>query len=127
MCVCLACLFNLQAPAPALDPKARLRANVKLECDRYLDSATTPCAKFSPTKNPKEALVWWAKHRALFPNVARAARKWLSVQATSAPAERVFSLMKRVFEARRNLDPVQIAHQVFQRMNSHFLRKRDRS
>jgi hypothetical protein len=39
-----------------------------------------------------DPLVWWRGMKDRFPRVARAARKWLSVTATSTPSERVFSI-----------------------------------
>ena len=36
-------------------------------------------------------LQWWAKHAPVFPKLAKVARRFLSVQATSAASERVFS------------------------------------
>ena len=39
-----------------------------------------------------DAIEWWRKNRTRYPNVALAARKWLSVTGTSTPSERVFSI-----------------------------------
>ena len=41
---------------------------------------------------------WWARHERTLPNWPAVVRKWLLlVQPSSAPAERVFSLMKHFF------------------------------
>jgi len=47
-------------------------------------------------------LMWWKAKRFNFPNVARVARKWLSVPATSNPSERVFSIRGLVDTAKRS-------------------------
>jgi hypothetical protein len=38
-----------------------------------------------------DALEWWKRHSDEYPNLARIARDYLAIPATSAPAERVFS------------------------------------
>mgnify|MGYP001807871365 CR=1 FL=1 len=53
-----------------------------------------------------EPLLWWKKNGHQWPNVARAARDYLAVQATSAPIERVWSHMRQqVSEFRHQLEP----------------------
>ena len=47
-------------------------------------------------------LVWWAQNQKSFPLVAKVARKFLCIPATSASSERVFSVAGRVIEKRRN-------------------------
>jgi hypothetical protein len=42
-----------------------------------------------------DALEWWRRKAAEYPSVARIARKYLAIQASSAPSERVFSCAKR--------------------------------
>jgi hAT family C-terminal dimerisation region len=53
-------------------------------------------------QNPKP-LNWWSVNRMKHPLVAKAARKWLSVPATSTPSERVFSICGIVDAAKRAL------------------------
>ena len=50
--------------------------------------------------NPKP-LKWWSVNNTKYPLVAKAARKWLSVPATSTPSERVFSICGIVDTAKR--------------------------
>ena len=53
-----------------------------------------------------DPLEWWRKNQVAFPILARLARIYLAVQATSAPSERVFSLASRVISSRRgSMDP----------------------
>ena len=52
--------------------------------------------------NDIDPLMWWKEKRLNFPNVARVARKWLSVPATSTPSERVFSICGLVDTAKRS-------------------------
>ena len=49
-----------------------------------------------------DPLVWWRDNRLKYPHVALAARKWLSVTATSTPSERVFSICGVVDIAKRS-------------------------
>ncbi len=56
----------------------------ELEC--YLDPICTPIADDSV--NPFE---WWAVWKTQFPNVAKLARKYLSISGSSVPSERLFS------------------------------------
>ena len=49
-----------------------------------------------------DPLVWWRDNRLKYPHVALAARKWLSVTATSTPSERVFSICGVVDTAKRS-------------------------
>ena len=44
---------------------------------------------------------WWRDRRESYPYLSRLARKYLSVQATSTPAERVMSSMGIVLEKKR--------------------------
>jgi hypothetical protein len=53
-----------------------------------------------------DPLLWWKQHQAMFPILARLARFYLAVQATSAPSERIFSVASRLIANRRTrLDP----------------------
>ena len=53
-----------------------------------------------------DPLKWWKQNQGHFPILARLARVYLAVQATSAPSERVFSVASRLIAARRTrLDP----------------------
>ena len=62
---------------------------------------------------------WWRTHKALFPVLSRVARKFLSVPATSAPVERVWSTAGSIVTKRRarlsdeNLDVIVFLHENF--------------
>ena len=104
-----------------INPKDIFEANVHLEIDRYLNDNLTPPIQFQPVKAPRAGLDWWRANRLVFPNVCRAMTKWLSVQATSAASERVFSVVKINATARCNIDAVHLSNIVFQRMNAKFM------
>ena len=46
-------------------------------------------------------LEWWAKNSKLFPNLARMARQFLGVPASSATVERLFSVVGMDFAGKR--------------------------
>ena len=53
-----------------------------------------------------DPLQWWKQNQGLFPILARLAKVYLAVQATSAPSEWVFSIASRLIAGRRTrLDP----------------------
>jgi len=54
------------------------------------------------SRNVKSELLWWKENHIRFPNVARVARKWLGVVATSTPSERVFSICGVADTAKRS-------------------------
>lgn len=54
------------------------------------------------TLDVKSELLWWKLNHIRFPNIARVARKWLGVVATSTPSERVFSICGVVDTAKRS-------------------------
>ena len=108
------------AAAPAI-PAELVAAYKEIEEEfaRYL---TAKGPAFDPKGNPHASLDWWRDNEHVFPHVAAMARKWLAVQATSAPSERVFACMRNVAERKRwNLDVSFLASLVFQKMNAHFL------
>ena len=41
-----------------------------------------------------DVMEWWSDNEEKFPNIAKLARKYLAIPASSAPSERVFSQMK---------------------------------
>ena len=45
-----------------------------------------------------DILGWWAKNENDFPNLSKMARQYLGCPATSASAERVFSLAGRIYD-----------------------------
>ena len=55
------------------------------------------CLKMAPAPHETDVLQWWTVHKVEFPSLSRMARQFLSIPATSASAERVFSLAGRIF------------------------------
>lgn len=49
-----------------------------------------------------DVLVWWESHQVLYPNLSRMARDYLCIQATSVPAERMFSKAGLIIRKHRN-------------------------
>jgi len=52
-------------------------------------------------KKAKPALNFWRNHELIFPSLALLAKKYLSVQASSAAVERMFSLAGHIFSLKR--------------------------
>ena len=48
-----------------------------------------------------KVLSWWKEHKREFPNLAKLAKKYLSIQATSAPLERIFSKAGNIISEKR--------------------------
>ena len=49
----------------------------------------------------KDALLFWKTYERVFPYLAKLARKYLSVQASSAAVERMFSIAGHIFSCKR--------------------------
>jgi len=66
-----------------------------------------------------DVLHWWAKvGRTKFPNLAKLARQYLGCPASSASAERVFSLAGRVFgDHNQNLTPLNLEERMWAKCN----------
>ena len=46
-------------------------------------------------------LLWWKRNESEFPHLAQIAKKYLSIQATSAPSERIFNKAGQIIDAQR--------------------------
>ena len=51
----------------------------------------------------EDVLSWWKKHACIYPQLSRLAPALLSIPASSATSERIFSETGRILEARRQL------------------------
>jgi len=51
----------------------------------------------------EDVLSWWRKHACIYPQLSRLAPALLSIPASSATSERIFSETGRILEARRQL------------------------
>jgi hypothetical protein len=88
----------------------------ELEC--YLDPVRTPIADYS--MNPFE---WWTIRKTQFPNVAKLARKYLSIPGSSVPSERLFSDAGNQITAKRTrLDSKLAGKIMFLKRNSNAIR-----
>jgi len=56
----------------------------------------------SPSSSDDDPLDWWRLHQLLFPNLAKLARKFLAIPASSAPSERAFSKVGIVVDKLRS-------------------------
>jgi hypothetical protein len=54
------------------------------------------------------ALAFWKSYHNLMPNLARIARKYLAVQASSAAVERMFSIAGHIFNCKRRRSGVKL-------------------
>lgn len=80
------------------------------EVQAYLDVPAVPSSV--------RLLEWWAENRLRFPNLALMARQFLSVPATSASAERLFSLAGANFsDHRKNMTDEHLADLLFAKIN----------
>ncbi|CAD6203843.1 GSCOCG00009826001-RA-CDS, partial [Cotesia congregata] len=50
----------------------------------------------------EDILIWWKRHELQYPILAKMARDFLSISATSVPAERLFSKASLVIRKHRN-------------------------
>jgi hypothetical protein len=80
--------------------------DIRQECKEELRKYKK-CVPRVPTRNKfPDPIAWWKKHEKRFSRLGAIAHKYLSIQATSAPSERIFSLASRIIENRRTrLDP----------------------
>jgi hAT family C-terminal dimerisation region len=63
--------------------RKRRRVEKESELNRYLEAPAVDAHT--------DILEWWKQHAHVYPGLARIARDYLAIPATSAPAERVFS------------------------------------
>ena len=71
---------------------------------------------------PQCALAFWKKNESSFPILARLAKKYLSVQASSAAVERMFSICGHIFSCkRRRLGILFFVNLVLLKLNEQFI------
>ena len=61
--------------------------------------------KYSDERREMDSLQWWKANQSMFPTLARAARNYLSVPATSTSSERVWSKADGIITADRTCMP----------------------
>ncbi len=65
-----------------------------------------PALQVRTDKVVNNPLLWWRDNALKFPTLAKLARMYLAIPATSAPSERIFSVASRVISKfRGGLDP----------------------
>ena len=83
---------------------------VEIEYDTYMS--------FERLRRKDDPLAWWRQHETHLPRLAKLAKKYLAVPATSVPSERVFSKAGQLVSARRaNLNPKNVDMILF--LNKH--------
>ena len=69
------------------------KSAIDVELSRYTESPL--CDR------KKDPLIWWRENEMNFPNLAKQARTYLAIPATSVPSERVFSKAGEIVSAKR--------------------------
>ena len=78
------------APVTETGRREQEQAVFEMELRAYLALPQVAFRNADGTRaNP---LAWWRKHESLYPNLARLARRYLCIPATSASVERLFSV-----------------------------------
>lgn len=91
-----------------------LNVKIKKEIDQYMNMPTTDV--------DGDPLVWWRHNCHVFPLLSQCARKFLSIQATSVPSERVFRKGGHIVsDLRASLTGDHIEQLIFLTMNKPFL------
>ena len=81
------------------------------EAARYLDLPDLPMET--------DILEWWASKEGEFPHLSVLARQYLGVPATSASAERLFSIAGRVYDdLRQGMAPEMLEERMWAKINS---------
>lgn len=88
------------------DSSPPLKDVVEAEFKNYL---LTPCID-----KEEDPLAWWKAHQVNFPHLAKLARKYLCIPATSSPSERLFSTSGNIVTCQRSsLKPATVDRLVF--------------
>jgi len=75
-----------------------------------------------PCNPDEDPLSWWKKNETRFPYLARLAKKYLAIQASSASPERLFSIAGNLITDRRSsLTPDHVKEIMFLKSNSELL------
>lgn len=99
----------LKKKAPSREP-GNIIDNTQKEIDRYL--------AFPNCNMEADILVWWKVNVANFPTISQLARKYLPIQGTTVPTERVFSTGGHIVtDLRCSLTTKHVEQLVFLSMN----------
>jgi hypothetical protein len=79
----------------------------KDELSKYINAATMAMKQGKKNKdNWNNPLEWWKSHEESFPTLSILAKKFLAIQGSSAPSERIFSQASLLISAKRtSMDP----------------------
>lgn len=95
----------------AEDQDEDIEVAIENEARRYLNLPDVPMTA--------DVLDWWAAHEDSYPNLCVMAQQYLGMPATSASAERLFSVAGRVFDdLRQGLEDDQLEAVMWARINS---------
>ncbi|XP_061636646.1 E3 SUMO-protein ligase ZBED1-like isoform X1 [Phyllopteryx taeniolatus] len=104
----LGCFFKEKGSRAAekCDSFVNLKDTVEAEFDNYL---------LAPSIDTEEdPLTWWKIHQVNFPHLAKLARKYLCIPATSSPSEKLFSTSGHIVTCQRSsLKPAMVDRLVF--------------
>jgi hypothetical protein len=104
----LASFFKQKTPSAAASAPAVIsrEERIRTEIDTYLCGTVLD--------KEEDALEWWKLHCKDFPHISHLARKYLCVQATSSPSERIFSTAGNIVtHFRSSLKPEKVNQLVF--------------
>ena len=88
------------------------------------DELTEYLAREAVLDLDKDPLTWWRERRHKYPILSRMARKYLCMQATSVPCERVWSTAGNALTAQRmglspkNLESLVLIHENYRRLRA---------
>ena len=77
------------------------------------DHVITAACVFVNDNECNNPLIWWKTKQLKFPTVAKLAKKYLGIPATSASSERIFSKARRIITGDRNRLAPEIAGTLF--------------
>ena len=101
-----------QPSEPAVSDAPSTPETLQNEVDVYFGLPDVPLGT--------DPLLWWPKHEKKLPNLSRMARQFLSCPASSASAERVFSLAGRLYnDYAQNLTEQNLEERMWAKINRH--------
>ncbi|XP_038561459.1 E3 SUMO-protein ligase ZBED1-like [Micropterus salmoides] len=102
----LGSFFKQSGAAVKGDSSLTLKDAVEAELNNYLLTRSID--------KEEDPLVWWKTHRVSFPRLAKLARKYLCIPATSSPSERIFSASGNIVTCQHScLKPAMVDRLVF--------------
>ena len=104
----------MDTPAPSSSPSP---PNKKNEIEEYLSTDSDGVFKNTVAMDYKP-LLWWSDNEHRFPRLSRMALQYLGCPASSASAERTFSLAGRLFsDLRQSMKDVSLEERMWAKIN----------